>query len=244
MRILPVQNNFNKIPLSQQHKLQNPARNSNIVSIPVGTLNSENIKANFLPSFSGYRKIDDIVLKDKESGKLVSAELKRDKYGDDLFSYKIFVKGKEVGYMDLNCESLFPEDEFVVPEADNIFPEIQHLRSLSGDKYSGIGTALVKAAIDESIKRGKNGSVWLTSEQGYASSFSNYRKNENPIPFYYKLGFKAINPKSDKYIQECLEKSRYNMLPESELLILTSDVVKAKANEFSETLKLISSFRN
>ena len=206
----------------------------NSMSLPVSNISAENYIANYLPSFGKYKKISDVLLRERETGKLVAGELKRDKYGSDLFSYKIFIKGKEAGYMDLNCESLFPEDKYVVPEADNVFPEIQHLRSLEGDKYSGIGTALVNAAIDESIKRGKNGSVWLTSEQGYASSFSDYRKNENPIPFYYKLGFRTLNPNRDKYIQNCLRFSQYSMLPSSEVLILTSEAVKARNKELTE----------
>lgn len=201
-------------------------------------VSSENYKANFLPSFGKFRKISDVMLKDRNSGKYVSAELKRDRYGSDYFSYKIFVKGNEAGYMDLNCESLYPEDQYVVPEADNIFPEIRHLRSLLGDKYEGIGTTLVNAAIEESKARGKNGSLWLTTETGYASSFSDYRKNENPIPFYYKLGFKSLDPQQDNYIRQCLEKSQYNMLPSSEVLILTSDAVKAKNNELANNFTI------
>ena len=93
----------------------------------------------------------------------------------------------------------------------------------------------VNAAIEESKSRGKNGSLWLTSETGYASSYSDYRKNENPIPFYYKLGFKSLNPKRDSYIRECIEKSQFNMLPSSEVLILTSEAVKAKNKELANS---------
>lgn len=210
----------NSLCFGNNHKVQNA------ISSFEQNISVENFKANFLPSFGRFRKISEVVLTDRETNNPVLAEIKRDKYGNDLFSYKIFVKGQEAGFMDLNCESLYPEGDFVVPEADNVFPEIKHLRSLMGDKYSGIGTALVNEAINESIKRHKNGSLWLTSEQGYANSFSKYRQNENPIPFYYKLGFKTLNPKQDKYIRDCLESSKYNMLPSSEVLILTSDAVK------------------
>jgi GNAT superfamily N-acetyltransferase len=223
-----INNFYNKSLVSAKSQKRN---NTPVLSF--NNASSENYKANFLPSFGKYRKISDVMLREKGTGKYVSAELKRDRYGNDFFSYKIFVKGQEAGYMDLCCESLYPEEDYLVPEPDNILPEIKHLRSLLGDKYEGIGTTLVNAAIDESKSRGKNGSLWLTAETGYASSFSNYRKDENPIPFYYKMGFRSLDPKTDKYIQECLQKSQIGMLPKSEVLILTSEAVKNRNKELA-----------
>ena len=175
------------------------SRNSNIM-LNEFTLPSEVIRANFGISFGKFRKVASIKLIDKDTEKPVLADLKRDNIGKDFLIYKIYAGRKELGYMDLDCSAIFPEDNnYVVTEPDNEIPEITHLRSLAGDKYYGIGTALVNAAMEESIKRGKNGALWLRSEKGYAHALSDYRANENPLPFYYKLGFREVDSKTDKF---------------------------------------------
>ncbi len=233
MRISPVNNInsnllkpliYNTSSTSTVHKTV-----SNKLTPPVDA-----IKSKYCLSFGKFKKIGNVVLQDRQTGDNVLASLKREKYGKDYVSYKVFVKNEEAGYMDMNLSSVFPEDNnYVVTEPDNVIPEIQHLRSLSGEKYSGIGTALVNAAVQESVKRGKGGCLWLTTESGYAWSLSRYRANENPIPFYYKLGFKAVDAKTDKFINQCLEKTKYNMLPDSVLLLLTPEAIKKKHKYFS-----------
>ena len=194
----------------------------------------EAIKSKYCLSFGKFKKIGNVVLQDRQTGDNVLASLKREKYGKDYVSYKVFVKNEEAGYMDMDLASVFPEDNnYVITEPDNVIPEIQHLRSLSGEKYAGIGTALVNAAVQESVKRGKGGCLWLTTERGYAWSLSRYRANENPIPFYYKLGFKAVDAQTDKLINQCMEKTKYNMLPDSVLLLLTPEAIKKKHKYFS-----------
>ncbi len=233
MRILPI-SNINGYYSIKPNK--NAFNGSSVRKLFVQrvTPSSENIKANFCPAFGKYKKAGNVMLIDKEDGTLKSATLKREKYGKDFISYKLFVNGEEAGYMDMNCSSVFPEDDnFVLTEPDNVIPEIEHIRSLAGNKYAGIGSALVNAAINESISRGKNGCLWLRTEKGYAWSLSEYRANENPIPFYYKLGFKAPDVNIDKLISRCLEKSDYKHLPDSALLLLTSEAVKQKNKYFA-----------
>ncbi len=191
------------------------------------------IKSKYCPSFGKFRKVDDVTLLDKNSGFNVKASLCREKIGDYV-SYKIFVDRKEAGYMDMNCRSLFPEGDYVLTQPDNVIPQITHLRSILGERYSGIGTALVNAAVKESRKRGNDGCLFLTSEKGYARNFSTYRSNENPIPFYYKLGFEAVDPKLDKFIKDCISESKYDMLPDSALLLLTPEAIAQKNKYFSK----------
>ncbi len=194
---------------------------------------SDAIKSKYCPSFGKFRKVDDISLLDKDSGFNVKASLCREKIGD-FVSYKIFVDKKEAGFMDMNCTSLFPEGDYVLTQPNNVIPEITHLRSLLGEKYSGIGTALVNAAVKESRKRGNDGCLFLTAEKGYARTFSDYRSDENPIPFYYKLGFEAVNPQIDSFIKKCIAKSQYNMLPDSALLLLTPEAIAQKNKYFAK----------
>ena len=96
------------------------------------------------------------------------------------------------------------------------------MRTLKGEQYAGIGSALLSVAVDESKKYGRKGALWLVSEEGYARTYSAYRRNESPIPFYYKLGFKALDKKVDQIIKEGINSSNYNKLPRSVVLLLPS----------------------
>ncbi len=194
------------------------------------------LKANFLPSFGKYKKVGDVQLFDREHGNFVKADLKKEKIGNYV-SYKIYKGKEEEGYIDIDKKSLFPEGDFVLTEPDNVIPEVLHLRSLNGNKYAGIGTALVNAAVKESISEGKEGCIWTQTEKGYAHGLSDYRKNQNPIPFYYKLGFKSISPKTDELIKKCIETSNCEKLPDSAILLLTPEAIK-KSNKYFANFKL------
>ena len=206
---------------------------SQLERLSAAKIPSSAIKSKYLPSFGSYRKVDNVTLLDRDSGFNVKASLAREKIGD-FVSYKVFVNRQEAGFMHMNCASLFPEGDYVLTQPNNVIPEITHLRSLLGKKYGGIGTALVNAAVKESRKRGHDGCLFLTTEKGYARIFSNYRSNENPIPFYYKLGFEAVNPKVHNLIKECLASSEYNKLPDSALLLLTPEAIAHKNKYFSK----------
>lgn len=230
----------NSIFLSKNIQDKNKNSNSNNLSKSYSTSNLSQdmvpldaIKAKYCPAFGKFRKVGDITLLDKDTGFNVKASLSKEKTGD-FVSYKVFVNKKEAGFMDMNCASLFPEGDYVLTQPNNVLPEILHLRSLLGDKYEGIGTALVNVAVKESKKRGNDGCIFLTAEKGYARTFSDYRSGESPIPFYYKLGFEAVDPKVDKLIKECIEKSDYKKLPDSALLLLTPEAIAQKNKYFAK----------
>ena len=96
------------------------------------------------------------------------------------------------------------------------------LRTLKGEQYAGIGSALLSVAVDESKKYGRKGALWLVAEEGYARTYSAYRRNESPIPFYYKLGFKTLDKEVHQIIKEGINSSNYNKLPRSVVLVLPS----------------------
>ncbi len=201
-------------------------------------------KSKYCPSFGKYKKTGDVYLIDRKTGDNVKASLRKETIGKYYSSFKIYTERKEAGYLEMENDALFSDDEgYVLTEGDNyvltkevdsILPKVLHLRSLRGDEYAGIGTALVNAAVQESLKKGKNGYLWLAAEKGYDYSSSLYRSGENPIPFYYKLGFKAVNPVTDEFIKHCLEQSKYNELPDSAILLLTPGAIKAKNKYFAE----------
>ncbi len=205
------------------------------------TLPASVYKANFIPSFGKYRKVKDIFLQNKDTEMNTRAALMKETIGDSV-SFKVVVNREDAGYLDMKCDAIFPEDEFLCSEPDNNIPEVRHIRSLLGDRYSGIGTELMNAAVNESVVRGKGGSLWLKAEQGYARTLSKYRQDENPIPFYYKLGFRSLDEDLDAYIKRCISKSSYGMLPETAVLILSSaDYPKFKnyyANHFKFSDKI------
>ena len=218
MNNINVGNRFVSVPLSasKSASVNNSPNNSTFGSLPANAY-----RANFVPSFGKYKKVKDVPVYDRGTEMPIRATLLRDNIGD-FVSYKLMSGRTELGYMQMNCDSIFKEDKYLCPERDNNIPEITHLRSLEGDKYYGIGTNLIAAAVDESVKRGKGGSVWCDTEQGYAHSLSPYRKNDNPIPFYYKMGFKSLDEKIDALIKKGIETNNIGLLPESTTLILTS----------------------
>lgn len=181
-----------------------------------------NLQARYMPSFAGYRKAGETTVIDKKTGLKVPAAIQKEKTGDFL-SLRLMVGKKEAGFLDMYCNSVFPEDSYVLPEPTNSMPEVRHLRSILGNDYSGIGTALIKTAIQESCNNGGFGNLWLESEKGYEKTLTSYRSNENPIPFYYRMGFISPNEDIDKQIKTCLKKTDYLKLPESTLLLLTPE---------------------
>ena len=151
-----------------------------------------------------------------------TAIIKREDYGDYV-EFKLTV-GKDVaGFLNMEINSLIPEDGFLVTTSSNYQPEIKHLRSILGEKYSGIGTELIKVALQESFNRGKDGNLWLETETGFGSYCSDYRSGENPIPFYYKLGFESPKTSEHYYIKRCIEKEAYRSLPDNAILMLTPE---------------------
>lgn len=224
--------------VSNVNQIQNFKRNNYVSSALVASNNSISLpqqksvnkipasvyKANFLPSFGKYKRIANISLLNKKSNSYVNASLLKEEIGDYSY-FKIMVGNREAGYLDMDCDAIFPENGYLCPELDNNIPQIKHIRSLLGDEYYGIGTALINAAVDESVKKGKDGAVWCVTSKGYARTFSPYRSNENPIPFYYKLGFRSLDNNIDKLIKESISDGNYDNLPDSTVLILSSQDV-------------------
>ena len=212
--------NRNKINANRRSKYHT---NNTFKSLP-----AEVLKANYAQNFGWYREVGDVELKDRETGKDVRGIIKKDSFLGSVVSYKVFVKNKEAGYIDVYFSSLFPDDEYLIPEPDDVIPHVKRLRSILGDKYEGIGSSLIALAVNESKKKGNKGALWLIAKKGFDSASSKYRSNENPIPFYYKLGFRSFNPEVDKYITECIAEKKYDKLPETAVLLLTSKAANSK----------------
>lgn len=193
------------------------------------------IKANFVPNFGKYKKVANITLTNKDTEMPVIATLRKAHTGD-FVSFQISTKrNHEDGFLHMNLSPIPTRGEFKPKNRNGeSIPEVTHLKSISGETYRGIGTSLINAAINESLRAGKKGELFLKAETGYGSFYSDYRKDDSPIPFYYKMGFQAVDPKIHSLIKECIKKADYDKLPPSALLILTEDAVKAKNFQFSK----------
>ena len=178
-------------------------------------------KANFLPSFGKFKTVQNLTILNRDTGRTVNASLQKETIGEFLM-FKLLVNKEEVGFMNLSRDAIFEEGDFILPEPNNNIPKVTHIRTLKGDKYAGIGSALLSVAVEESKKCGRNGALWLFADSGYARTYSAYRKNENPIPFYYKLGFVSLDTDIHNKITNALASGDYDKLPNSALLVLPS----------------------
>lgn len=176
-------------------------------------------RLSFNPSFGTFKKIEDVKLKDRETGKSVQASLFKEKSGD-FIDFKIKYKKQEAGYLSMDLCPSYISNLPITEINDKDIPEVEKVRSIMGDSLEGIGTALMTAAIKESIKNGTEGALWLSAEKGYAHNLSDYRSNENPIPFYYKLGFEAAEDEDKELIESCLSDNDFYNLPNMSCLFL------------------------
>ena len=221
---LPVNNltqNVYSVSKYNQPKTLNNISQSQVVKVPVDSL-----KANFLPSF-GQKKDEKVVIYDRKTGEEVLATVKKQSVCDEYYMFKLCVGRKVVGKMNMMMNAdcpLYNDDwpPYANPVEKKTFPQILDIRTYEGDKYSNIGTALVDLAIEQSVKAKHKGALWLESCKGYDSESSAYRSGENPIPFYYKLGFRAAD-EDDKKIRAALKKGDYENLPSDIILHLSVD---------------------
>lgn len=210
---------------------QAPAQvNSYEGNSPVTNYSAENIKANFIPSFQGYRIVGTTMLINLDTLKPVPANIRRERIGD-FSNFEIMINGKRAGLMSMDCDSTYPIAAHVMKYPSDNIAEITALRSLMGDKYYGIGTTLIKAAIAESLAKKKDGNIWLTSEKGYRKFDSPHRSDENPIPFYYKVGFESKDERENENIKELLRQMKYDELPISTILMLKDSARKKWVDE-------------
>lgn len=171
----------------------------------------ENIRACYLPSFKAHQPFKEVTVYNKETNQPCNATILRDDIAD-FTSFVLYVDNEPntAGYMHF--------------KNDTNSCEIRHLRTLdAGKKYSGIGTALLGCAIDESFLCKKRGCVWVMSQKGYAKSLSEYNSDENPLPFYLKRGFVSLDANFQSELNSLVEQGKKEEYPDKVLLVLTPD---------------------
>lgn len=191
-------------------------------NFPQKDYSSENVKANFLHFWGFSSKVGKVDIVDRNTGKPVQADVKRYAVGPYV-TFNLNIGRKELGFLTMNRDSIYPVAQHVMTLPTDNIPKIDNLRTIEGEKYSGIGTALIKTAIQESYNNKCYGNLWLQAEKGYERNRSCYRSNENPIPFYYKMGFKSPDEEIDSYIKKCIQENKLHKLPDIAVLILTPE---------------------
>lgn len=179
---------------------------------------AENVRANFISFGNNYRKVRDVKIYDKSKREFVSASLehKRD-YFDE---YRIMKDGKKLGFMTFDEETNIGLMEDIKGFSDGVMPRIAALRTIEGDRYSGIGTQLVKEAVEKSFQTGYDGLVCLSAQKYFAKQDSSYRSEDSPIPFYYKLGFRSPQAQINNLIEKSIKLDLPQMLPMETFMVL------------------------
>lgn len=95
--------NINKQNSCLKNNNQSYVDKSSTMNVPVSA-----IKAKYCLSFGKYRKAGTVMLTDRKTGEPVKAVLKKETIGD-FVSFKIYKGKEEAGYMDMNCDSILPE---------------------------------------------------------------------------------------------------------------------------------------
>ncbi len=224
----PHKNSINTMPSAQKKEYSN--------------ISAENIKANFVPSFGRYWRMNDVPIIDQDNGKTISAQILRQrKRWGNIYNYVLAVNNDYEGFMNIDSKAIFPEfDDLLLTDFDNNIPQITYMFTKYGnkDKYKGIGSNLIRQAIFLSQSLGKNGSLWLNSQILYDSSIPSYKKILNPLPFYYKVGFRSPFEDIDNSIKTIMEEEDYTKLPDEALLILSPQ----DANYFLRRCKILYRF--
>lgn len=228
MKILNItQNNYLNYKNNTNQKLSKSfscieSDNTNFASMP-----SYAYKANFIPAFGSSSKFKNIgytFLNNKRTGEKEKVFIQKAERNQDRL-FKITKGNNELGFMHIDMASVFPEDDYVLTTIDNIIPKVSGIYSFKKDEYDGIGTALINIAVNESIKNNEQGYLWLEAAKS--------KDNVNPIPFYYKLGFRAVDKKQDEIIQYAINKSSNYMLPSYAVLILTPEGIEKSSKYYS-----------
>lgn len=209
-KFLPLQNAKNAATLNSQ---QADIKNS---KLPVGASS-----AVYHPSFCKRVHDKNVQIIDRNTGIVNVVSLNKENQRD-LVRFSLTSKNKEIGSMFLKYDCPMPQKYCNNPEVQKTIPCVINLEIKQGDKFLGVGTALLNLAIEESIKNGKNGSLLLLAENSFPFYFNGTTliESENSIQFYYKMGFEATDKELDDNIRKGLRTSNTESFPDEVLLFL------------------------
>lgn len=148
----------------------------------------------------------------------------------EAIKFKLFVKDKEAGWLSMNNGECFVEDGYLISEPDNIIPRITGFRSGTSGTFSGIDDALLKCAIEESIKCGKMGALWVNAEivKLFEVNMFTTKKNDTRkgIQYYCSRGFIHPYEPINKKLMKALDENRLDDIKGEYRLLLPSETAQ------------------
>lgn len=155
---------------------------------------TDTVKINSEKDYTDYIETHlagETAIKERETKKPVKTFITKENKGN-VSEFMMFKDNKKLGYLRVdNASPIQTGIPSYIEKAPNKVLEVLILTSYKGDEYSGIGTELIKTAIEESKNRGFEGHIILRANNRLREEFVGYRKNESPVPFYYNFGFES-----------------------------------------------------
>ena len=230
MKISPVLNYYNPVFRAKKAKEVNSKQKEYVLQ----TREDFPKPVSIIPDFGieKCRKIKTVYLIDKTNGDIIYADLLKHK---NYPKYEVRVKGELAGYMHISDNGYLPECDNAPENLKDVgIHKITGLRTIMGNKYSGIGSALINEAIEHSKKIKRKGAIWLMASDGYDNYASRYMANVNPVPFYKKCGFTCIQKKTEEKVNLALKKNLPFLFPETVNMLLTPENAKKFQAKYSK----------
>lgn len=197
---------------------------------------NKNIEVNFLPT--ALKKIKNQIYRihifDKIENKPVEALLQYKYLQDEETPLNIYSKNDAsiIGTAKIDFKRWF------IKGFDEPCVYLTALQNHNPDKYKGIGSTLIQAAIELSLKPGSKGDVFLLAN-------NKFNKKNDPFIFYYRQGFTTIHPLQEELsIKKYLKRTQEILNINSESLIEKLEKTIGKPfNEMDSDEQIISIYK-
>lgn len=232
MLISGIKNSYQN--LNAYKKNQTRAKKNILNSPPAQT------KATSIPAFNGFffKKREpekyqvNLIHNATKTKQPAIIEKTEDKY-EVLF--KLYVKEKEAGWLKMSKAECFVEDGYLISEPDNILPKITGFRTGTSGTFTGIDDSLLRCAIEESVKCGKLGALWVNAEVVKLFEVNMFTKKQNDtrkgIQYYCSRGFVHPYEPINKKLMKALEEDRLDDIKGEYRLLLPSETAQKILNE-------------
>ena len=184
---------------------------------------------------SNSRIVEDktVSLIDKSSHNDVTASIISKKGNHSNYRREVIVGDKVVGISENNIGAdgmiaCLPDDYVFGEKA----LEIKYLATSEG--YKGSGSQLIKIAVEDSMKAGCEGKVFVDASGGSLPMDVGYlcgnKYSTSPVPFYYKMGFRTISPEINQAIEKAIaimQKTGVYDGPSSSIMYLPDEAISS-----------------
>lgn len=163
-------------------------------------------ETNVMDRLSGSKRLVDIT-KEQEHFTIAG----KDHY---YTKFNMFADGEKIGYLTAIPDFFHGLTKTIIDGygtlQNELIYKVSTLCSIGGDRCRGIGSQLLKVAIQQSKKEGYDGKLFLEANNFGDIAKVSYRGEASPVDFYKNFGFEFVN-KQDKM-------NRYMYLPNQKRL--------------------------